>query len=164
MENETTNKNSPEQNMDLSGMNLEKGKETKLIMANSMPLTTYASLSIFSLTPLPLSQERLRIHADGQSNGNTSIPNHLFENVLPLKGNQHLNYYEVGMEQIDGNPSIVTRYRRSGRMGPVLGEIIYTFTREQIFRIILAYRERGISISLPLILKIKNSIRIEKNV
>jgi hypothetical protein len=85
-----------------------------------------------------------------------------FNKLLPLQGNRLLNFYGVHVERISGHPALVTRYRRSGPKGSVIVEInqIYPGGRHEL-RMNLSYRESEKALWLPVVKKIRATIKIK---
>ena len=82
--------------------------------------------------------------------------------LLPLQGNQLLNFYGVHVERLSGHLTLVTRYRRSGPKGPVIVEInhIYPGANPEL-RMNLSYRESEQASWLAVVKKIITTIKIK---
>ena len=148
--------------MDLSGIGLDDGEEVNLIAANSMPRTTYAALRIDSTIPPSANPEEIINMSKSELREISSYIEQEFNKLLPLQGNQLLNFYGVYIERISGHPALVTRYRRSGPKGPVIVEInqIYPGGNHEL-RMNLSYRESEKPLWLAVVKKIRKTIKIK---
>jgi hypothetical protein len=146
--------------LDLSGLGAPEGKTTNLIAANSMPKTTYAAVRVDSTVPPSVMPNELNsANASDLKELGTEI--HLFtKKMLPLQGQQLIDFYGTKLEKISGNPAIVSSYRRTGPKGPVIVQTIKIYTTSQEIGINLSYRESELGIWKPIILKIKKSIKV----
>jgi hypothetical protein len=148
--------------MDLSGIGLSDGEEVNLIAANSMPRITYAALRIDSTIPPSATPKEIINISKSELRELSSYMEQEFNKLLPLQGNRLLNFYGVHVERISGHPALVTRYRRSGPKGPVIVEInqIYPGGRHEL-RMNLSYRESEKALWLPVVKKIRATIKIK---
>jgi len=148
--------------MDLSGIGLDGGEEVNLIAANSMPRTTYAALRIDSTIPPSATPKEIINISKSELRELSSYMEQEFNKLLPLQGNRLLNFYGVHVERISGHPALVTRYRRSGPKGPVIVEInqIYPGGSHEL-RMNLSYRESEKALWLPVVKKIRATIKIK---
>ena len=79
--------------------------------------------------------------------------------LLPLQGLTFLEAMGIEVQEIGPWPAIVFSYRRSGPKGPVSVELIQVVRRRDYLRINLSYREDERALWMPVIMRIKNSIR-----
>jgi hypothetical protein len=148
--------------MDLSGLGLPDGQETNLITANSMPHSTYASVRVDSTIPPSLAPSMfVSITAADIRELQTEMRQNL-QKVLPLQGNQLMEFFGSRIEKISEHPAIVTEYRRTGPKGPIFVQINQIFTSSQEIRIILSYRESEVALWKPVVGKIRQSIVIKR--
>jgi len=144
--------------MDLSGIGVPDGEETNLIAANSMPRSTYAAVRVDStIPPFVAPSEFASITAADIFELQTVVHQNL-QKLLPLQGNQLIEFFGCRVEKISGHPAIVTEYRRTGPKGPVLVQINQIFTSNQEIKINLSYRESEVALWKPVIGKIRQSI------
>lgn len=149
--------------MDLSGIGLPDGQETNLIAANSMPRSTYASVRVDSTIPPSVApSEFASITAADIRELQTEMRQNL-QKLLPLQGNQLIEFFGSRVEKISGHPAIVTEYRRTGPKGPVFVQINQVFTSSQEIRINLSYRESEMALWKPVVGKIRQSIVIRRS-
>jgi len=149
--------------MDLSGIGLPDGQETNLIAANSMPRSTYAAVRVDSTIPPSVApSEFASITAADIRELQTEIRQNL-QKLLPLQGNQLIEFFGSRIEKISGYPAIVTEYRRTGPKGPVFVQINQVFASSQEIRINLSYRESEAALWKPVVWKIRQSIVIRRS-
>jgi hypothetical protein len=148
--------------MDLSGIGLPDGQETNLIAANSMPRSTYAAVRVDSIIPPSIApSEFASITAADVRELQTEMRQN-FQKLLPLQGNQLIEFFGSRIEKISGHPAIVTEYRRTGPKGPVFVQINQIFTSSQEICINLSYRESEVALWKPVVGKIRQSIVIRR--
>ena len=153
---------SVEGTMDLSGLGLPDGHEANLIAANSMPRSTYAAVRVDSTTPPSFAPtEFASITTADVRELQTEMRQNL-QKLLPLQGNQLIEFFGSRIEKISGYPAIVTEYRRTGPKGPVFVQINQIFTSNQEIRINLSYRESEVALWKPVVGKIRQSIVIRR--
>ena len=148
--------------MDLSGIGLPDGQETNLIAANSMPRSTYAAARVDSTIPpsIPPSDFALVTAADIRE-----LQTQVHQNIkklLPLQGNQLIQFFGTRLKKISGHPAIVNEYRRTGPKGPVLVQINQIFTPTQEIRINLSCRESEVALWKSVVGKIRQSIVVRR--
>ena len=149
--------------MDLSGIGLPDGQETNLIAANSMPRSTYAAVRVDSTIPPSVSPSAFAsITAADIRELQTEMRQNL-QKLLPLQGNQLIEFFGSRIEKISGHPAIVTEYRRTGPKGPVFVQINQVFTSSQEIGINLSYRESEVALWKPVVGKIRQSIVIRRS-
>lgn len=153
---------SAEAAMDLSGIGLPGGKETNLIAANSMPRSTYAAVRVDSTVPPSVVPSAFAsITAADVRELQTDMRQNL-QKILPLQGNQLIEFFGSRIEKISGHYAIVTEYRRTGPKGPVFVQINQIFTASQEIRINLSYRESEVALWKPVVGKIRHSIVVRR--
>jgi len=151
---------SAEAAMDLSGIGLPEGNEINLIAANSMPRSTYAAVRVDStIPPSVVPSEFTSITAADVRELQTVMRQNL-QKLLPLQGNQLIEFFGSRIETISDHPAIVTEYRRTGPKGPVFVQINQIFTSSQEIRINLSYRESEVALWKPVVGKIRQSIAV----
>ena len=148
--------------MDLSGIELLDGKETNLIAANSMPRTTYAAVRVDSTIPPSVAPSDFALISAADVRELQSDMQDILQKVLPLQGNQLIEFSGSRIEKISGHPAIVTEYQRTGPKGPVFVQINQIFTSSQEIRINLSYRESEVALWKAVVGKIRKSIVIER--
>jgi hypothetical protein len=145
--------------IDLSGIDVGGVQEISFFKANSMPRTTYASISV-RCTNAEFTQDEMRGITDEEIAEATPVIRDSTEAVLK-QGSQKINeFYPIKMVEIDGNPGMELRYNRTGNKGNVivLQTRVVTETKEVSF--ILSYRENEKALWDPIIRYIYKSIRI----
>jgi hypothetical protein len=148
--------------MDLSGIGLPDGQETNLIAVNSMPRSTYAAVRVDSTIPPSVAPSAFAsITAADIRELQTEMRQNL-QKLLPLQGNQLIEFFGSRIEKISGYPAIVTEYRRTGPKGPVFVQINQVFTSGQEIRINLFYRESEVALWKSVVGKIRQSIVIRR--
>jgi uncharacterized membrane protein YhaH (DUF805 family) len=148
--------------LDLSGIGVAGGQRTNLIAANSMPPSTYASVRVDSTVPPSASASEFSglTTADLEELQRESRANLL--KMLPLQGNQLIDFHGVRIDRIAGYPAIVTEYRRTGPKGQVIVQVNQIFTAQQEIGINLSYRETETALWKPVIGKIRQSIIVRR--
>jgi hypothetical protein len=151
-----------EATLDLSGIGLPDGQETNLILAKSMPSSTYAMVKVDSTIPPSFTpSEFASITAADIRELQTRMHQGL-QKALPLQGNQLIEFFGSRIEKISGHPAFVTEIRRTGPKGPVFVQVNQIFTSSQEIRITLAYRESEVALWKPVVGKIRQSIVIRR--
>ncbi len=145
---------------DLSKIEPSEGKTINLIAANSMPKTTYASVRVDSTVPPSVMPNELTSMTASDLKDVESEVRLKLQNILPLQGQNLIDFYGVKLETISGFPAFVTHYRRTGPKGPVIVQTLKIYTNTQEIGINLSYRELEKGLWMPVILKIRNSIRV----
>lgn len=148
--------------MDLSGIGLPDGQETNLIAANSMPRSTYAAVRVDSTIPPSVAPAAFSSITPADIRELQSTMRQNFQKLLPLQGNQLIEFFGSRIEKISGHPAIVTEYRRTGPKGPVFVQINQVFTPSQEIRINLSYRESEVALWKPVVGKIRQSIVVRR--
>jgi hypothetical protein len=148
--------------LDLSGIEKSKDMESVLIAANSMPKTTYASVRVtFSTPPIGTPSEVRMMTKDDLDEMEKGMKDAMAK-MAGAGANKLLEFYGCSIAEIDGCPSIVSRYRRSGPHGDV------SVTSHQVARIdgtlniTLSYRVSEGAIWKPVIERIEKSIKTPK--
>lgn len=149
---------SAEAALDLSGIGLSEGDDTNLIAANSMPRSTYAAVRVDSTVSPSVSPSDFASMTAMDVREMENLVRQLLLEMLPLQGNQLLEFLGSRIEKISGHPAFITEYRRSGPKGPVFVQINQIFTSSQEIRINLSYRESEIALWKPVLGKIRKSI------
>jgi hypothetical protein len=146
--------------MDLSGIGLPDEQETNLISANSMPRSTYAAVRVDSTIPPSLTPSQVASITAADIRELQTVMLQNFQKLLPLQGNQLIEFFGTRIDKISGHPAIVTEYRRTGPKGPVFVQINKIFTSSQEISINLSYRESEVALWKPVVGKIRQSIVI----
>lgn len=149
--------------MDLSGIGLPDGQETNLISANSMPRSTYAAVRVDSTIPPSVAPSAFASFTAADIRELQTEMRQNLQKLLPLQGNQLIEFFGSRIEKISGHPAIVTEYRRTGPKGPVFVQINLVFTSSQEIRINLSYRESEVALWKPVVGKIRQSIVIRRS-
>jgi hypothetical protein len=144
--------------MDLSSIALPEGNEINLIAANSMPRSTYAAVRVDSTIPPSVVPSEFPSITAADVRELQSIMRQNLQKLLPLQGNQLIEFLGSRIETISDHPAIVTEYRRTGPKGPVFVQINQIFTSNQEIRINLSYREAEVALWKPVVGKIRRSI------
>ena len=148
--------------MDLSGIGLPDGQVTNLIVANSMPISTFAGVAVLSTIPPSVAPSELSsiTSAEVQQFQNGMRQN--LHKLLLLQGYQLIESFGSRIETISGYPTIVSEYRRTGPKGPVFVQINQVFTPSQEIGITLSYRESEVALWKPVVGKIRQSIVVRR--
>lgn len=148
--------------LDLSGIDPSAGSDVVLIAANSMPLTTYAAVRVTYTTPPVASPAELRAATPADLKELDGEMASQLRRLLPQQRLELLNYLGTTIESLDGHPSMVAHYRRTGPKGPVLVWVCQVFLPNATVKINLSYRESEAVIWKPVIQKIKTSFKFSK--
>jgi hypothetical protein len=145
--------------LDLRGVPTFDEDETVLIAANSWPPETYAALRVTRVQPpLAMPEEVLGLTRTELVGLSAEFETEM-RYLLPLQGLTFLEATEIEVQEIGPWPAIVFSYRRSGPKGPVSVELVQVVRRRDYLRINLSYREDERALWMPVIMRIKNSIR-----
>jgi hypothetical protein len=145
--------------LDLRGIATSGDDERVLIAANSWPPETYAALRVTRIQPpLALPEEVLGLSRAELAQLMAEFETEMRQ-LLALQGFTFLEAKGIGIEEIGGWPAIVFNYRRSGPKGPVFLQLIQVIRRQDFLRINLSYREEERALWIPVVTRIKDSIR-----
>lgn len=148
--------------LDLSGLEKSGDAETVLVSANSMPKTTYASVRVtFSTPPIGTPAEvRMMTKADLDEMANVMKDN--MTKTASEGANKLIEFHGCSVVEVDGCPSLMVRYRRSGPHGDVMVRSHQIFRSDGTLNVTLSYRISEGSIWLPVIERIQKSIKTTK--
>lgn len=145
--------------LDFRGIAVGSDEEIVLIAANSWPPTTYAALRVTRVRP-PLGNPDDIRHLSQEDLLEMRAANEAeMKQTLPLQGLQYLKTLSIKIEDIDGWPAVVFSYLRSGPNGPVIVYLIQIGRISDYLRINLSYRQSEKAMWMPVIERIKRSIR-----
>ena len=148
--------------MDLSGLGLPEGQEINLIAANSMPRSTYAAVRIDSGTPPSMSPAAVSALSAAELRAIATETHTNLQKILPMQGNELIEFLGVRLDRISGYPALVTEYRRTGPKGPVFVQVNIISTPSQDIRVNLSYRESEVAVWGPVIGKMRKSIVVRR--
>lgn len=146
--------------MNLSGVELPKGKKVNLFRANSMPKTTYAAIAINAIDsevdPNNLknaSEKELREFAPTLSE---------LQQAFSRQNMQIIEFYPVRREFVGKHPALIIEYKRSGPQGPVIVQMTRLFLGDKEISLNLSYRESEGQLWKPIIQYMRKSLTVAR--
>lgn len=146
--------------MNLSGLQLPKGKRVNLLRANSMPRTTYAAIAI-NATDSEMNPNDLRNASEKEISGFAPTAKEMQE-ALSSQNMEILDFYRVRREFVGKHPALVIEYKRSGPQGPVIVQMTRLFLGEKEVSLNLSYRESEGQLWKPIIQYIRKSLTVTR--
>jgi len=158
---DTTIKAHVEAVLKLANIDLPTGQNTTIFRANSMPRTTYASVSV-EASDLSFTPAEYDVIGSSELQEIDAACNENIQKALVADGLTLLTPSKSTKGNINGLHSLSTKYRKQGRQGPVSVEIITLLLKDKQFDITLAYRESEADLWRPIIAYIRSSIKQKK--
>ena len=146
--------------MNLSGIELPKGKRVNLLRANSMPKTTYATIAI-NATDSEMNPNDLKNASEKEISKFAPTAKEMQE-ALSSQNMQILDFYRVRREFVGKHPALVIEYKRSGVQGPVIVQMTRIFLGEKEVSLNLSYRESEGQLWKPIIQYIRKSFTVTR--
>ncbi len=144
--------------MNLSGIELPKGKRINLLRANSMPRTTYAAIAI-NATDSEIDPREFRSAPESQVSSFAPTAEEMHQ-ALSTQNMAILDFYRVRREFVGKHPALVIEYKRSGPQGPVIVQMTRLFLGEKEISLNLSYRESEGQLWKPIIQYIRKSLSV----
>jgi hypothetical protein len=148
-----------EATMNLSGIEIPKGKQITLFRANSMPRTTYAGIAI-KLRESELDARILKNVSIEEINQFSSDIKQMTQEALSAADLELIEFYGMRREFVGSHPALVIEYKRSGQKGAVIVQITRLFLRGKEIVLDLSYRESEAKIWKPIVLYIRKSLTV----
>lgn len=145
---------------DLSELGIKDKKAVNLIAAYATPHSAYASLRIGSIKPSGISREELeKVETPHLKAASILIQEKLRAN---LRGNniELIDFYGLQTETINGRPALVMRYTQKGSNGLQFVEFLKIPAKHHEIHITFKYGESEKRIWLPVMKRVKSSIKI----
>jgi len=145
--------------MNLSGIEIPKGKQITLFRANSMPRTTYAGIAI-KVSESELDARILKNASIHEINQLSPEVKQMTQETLSAVDLELIEFYGVRREFVGSHPALVIEYKRSGQKGAVIVQITRLFLRGKEIVLDLSYRESEARIWKPIALYIRKSLSV----
>lgn len=145
--------------MNLSGIEIPKGKQITLFRANSTPRTTYAGIAI-KLRESELDPRILKNASIAEISQLSPDLKQMTQETLSAVDLELLEFYGVRREFIGSHPALVIEYKRSGQKGAVIVQTTRLFLRGKEIVLDLSYRESEGKIWKPIVLYIRKSLTV----
>ncbi|MBA3805861.1 MAG: hypothetical protein H0X14_09160 [Acidobacteria bacterium] len=145
--------------LNLSGVDLPKGKKVNLFRANSMPTTTYAAIAI-NATDSELNPDELKNASEAEIRELSSMMSEMMQKSLAAQNLKVIEFYGVRREYVGKHPALVTEYKRSGPQGPVIVQMTRLFLGQKEISLNLSYRESEAQLWKPIIQYIRKSLTV----
>ena len=146
--------------MNLSGIELPKGKKVNLLRANSMPKTTYATIAI-NATDSEMNPNDLKNASEKEISKFAPTAKEMQEALSSL--NMHmLDFFRVRREFVAKHRALVIEYKRSGPQGPVIVQMTRLFMGAKEISLNLSYRESEGQLWKPIVQYIRKSLTITR--
>lgn len=147
--------------IDLSGLDIPNFKETTLIRANSMPRTTYASISV-TASDAEFKAEELRVLTKEELRIAGLEMRKMMNTLLKQGGDKIESFDPLTVVELDNVYGLDLNYQRSGPKGSVVVKATRYIVGDKEINITTSYRKKESTIWKPIILTIHNSININK--
>lgn len=157
----TTIETAGEAAMNLAGIELPPGQKVNLFRANSNPPTTYAGIAI-NATDSDTSPEELLAASNREIGELTLTTRQMMEKLFSVQNFHIIEFDTIRREIVNGHPSLVINYVRSGPKGPVVVQMTRLFIGEKEISLNLSYRQSEEVIWKPIVEYIRSSIRVTK--
>lgn len=131
---------------------------TKNILALVSKLPLYAQIRIDVVSPPTASKKDVLAFSGADMNYLSTEYKNMMSKALPIQGFQLIESYGARLEKFKGEPAIIYSYKRSGKSGAVLVDMIQIFRKTESYTIILSCRESERQIWSPVLNKVKSSI------
>ena len=148
--------------LDLSGLPKSTDAETVLVSANSMPKTTYASVRVTFSTPPIGTPTEIRAMTKGDLDEMSQGMKDIVTKMSETGSNKLADFKGCSVVEVDGCPSLLTRYRRTGPHGDVLVSSHQIVRSDGTLNVTLSYRVSEGAIWVPIIQRIEKSIKTAK--
>jgi len=145
----------------LSDISMPEGKKTTIIRTNSMPRSTYASVSV-QATDLSITPQEYNDISSSELQELNIFCNENIKKALTADGLSLLEPSKTTKEDINGLPCLTTKYRKEGMKGAVNVELISLYLKDKQFDITLAYRESESIFWQPIVRYIRSTIKQRK--
>jgi hypothetical protein len=155
----TTIETAAEAAMNLSGIELPRGKKVNLFRANSMPPSTYASIAV-NATDSQISPTNLKNATRQEIAELSSAFREIIEKSLSSTNMKITEYYGVRKEFVGRHPALIFGYKRSGPQGDVIVQMTRLYLGTKEISLNLSYRESEASLWKPIVQYIRNSLTV----
>ena len=146
--------------MNLSGIELPKGKRVNLLRANSMPRTTYAAIAV-NASDSEVNPNDLKNASEKEISEFAPTAKEM-EDGLSTQNMKILDFYRVRRDFVGKHPALVIEYKRSGPQGPVIVQMTRLFLGAKEVSLNLSYRESEGQLWKPIIQYIRKSFAVTR--
>ncbi len=146
--------------MNLSGIELPRGKKVNLFRATSMPRTTYASIAI-NATDSDMNPNDLKTAPEKEIRELATVMHEGLQRGLAVQNMQVIEFYGVRREYVGKHPALVFEYKRSGPQGPVIVQMTRLFLGAKEISLNLSYRESEGQVWKPIIQYVRKSLAVK---
>jgi len=157
-------KASAETGLNLAGIELPSGKQVVLFAANSVPSGTFASIRISSVMPPSMSVAEIASLTPTDLRQLRAESLSMWQQTLATQKASLISLHAVTVQTLAGHQALITEYRRSSGLAssPVKVQVNQIFTPTQEIMLTLSYREDEASLWLPVLSKIRASLRLSR--
>ena len=149
--------------MNLSDIELPKGKDVNLFRANSMPKTTFAGIAIIARD----SDQDPEVWKNASEEECKEVlkelapeANQNMQETLSAAGLKVIEFYGMRREFIGKHPALVMELKRSGPKGAVIVQTTRLFLGKKEISLTLSYRESEAQIWRPIVQYIRKSFTV----
>jgi hypothetical protein len=145
----------------LAGITMPRGQKVNLFRANSNPPTTYASIAI-NATDSEMSPADMMAASDAEIAELGESMHRMFEQSFAKQNLRVIRFDGVRREILDGHPSLIIHYVRSGPQGPVVVQMTRLLIGEKEISLNLSYRQSEANLWKPIIDYIRSTFRVSQ--
>ncbi len=157
----TTIETAGEAALNLAGIKLPTGQKVNLFRANSNPSTTYAGIAI-NATDSDISPTELLASSEADIRELAPLMHQMFDQGLATQNLRVIQFDGIRREIVDGHPSLVIEYVRSGPKGPVVMQMTRLFIGDKEISLNLSYRQSETGIWKPIVDHMRSTFRVSR--
>ena len=157
----TTIETAGEAALNLAGINLPTGQKVNLFRANSNPPTTYAGIAI-NATDSDISPTELLATSEADIRELAPLMHQMFDQGLATQNLRVIQFDGIRREIVDGHPSLVIEYVRSGPKGPVVMQMTRLFIGDKEISLNLSYRQSETDTWKPIVEHMRSTFRVSR--
>jgi hypothetical protein len=145
----------------LAGIEMPAGQKVNLFRANSNPPTTYAGIAI-NASDSEMSRADVLVATDAEIAELGSTMRQTFEQAFAKQDVQMIRFDGVRREIVDGHPSLVIEYVRSGPQGPVVVQMTRLLIGEKEVSLNLSYRQSEAGLWKPVVAYMRSTFHVSQ--
>jgi len=143
----------------LAGIAMPRGQKVNLFRANSNPPTTYAGIAI-NASDSEMSPADVMAASDAEIAELGSVMRQMFEQAFAKQNWQLIRFDPVRREMVDGHPSLVIEYVRSGPRGAVVVQMTRLLIGDKEISLNLSYRQSETGLWKPIVAYMRSTFRV----
>lgn len=143
----------------LAGVNVTRQQKVILLRANSMPRSTYASITV-SVEGSETSPREVRNISKKELKQLDRMSSDTLRKILAIQDQKLLKYYDLQKVNVSGHIAFVSTYQRSGPSGSVTVCMINLFLDKKEVGFSFSYRDSEKLLWDPVVEYMKKSIKV----